>query len=373
MRIAIITLPLHTNYGGILQAYALQTVLQRMGHEVVLLDQSPYRRLPLWRKPLSYTKRAVNKFIFRNGSNIFVEKHYNQTYPIVSQFTQIFINKYINRIEVDNLSDLKEGVFDGIVVGSDQIWRPLYYPNIANAYLSFAASWNIKRVAYAPSFGTDSCEYTYKQIKCCMQELRKFNAVSVREDSGVRLCDKYFGVKAEHVLDPTMLLEVEDYIQVIRKANLPNTMGSLLCYILDDTKEKQDIIEKIAETKELIPFKVNSKVEDYNAPLNERIQPPVEQWLNGFYCAKLVVTDSFHACVFSILFNKPFIVIGNKERGLSRFTSLLRLFDLEDKLVYSTHDVCLDKVMDIDYDSINSKRKILLEKSNAFLLKNLRM
>lgn len=72
-------------------------------------------------------------------------------------------------------------------------------------------------------------------------------------------------------------------------------------------------------------------MEDWSAPLAERIQPPVEQWLRGFMDAELVVTDSFHACVFSILFHKPFVVVGNKERGLARVKSLLKMFGLEER------------------------------------------
>lgn len=372
MRIAIITLPLHTNYGGILQAYALQTVLQRMGHDVVLLDKSPYRKLACWRKPLSYTKRVINKFLLRKDTKVFIEKYYNRNYPIVSQFTQIFIDKYINRIEVDDFAKLEKYLFDAIVVGSDQIWRPLYYPKIATAYLDFTASWNIKRVAYAPSFGTDKWEYTNRQTKSCAKALRKFDAVSVREDSGVGLCEEHLGVKAEHVLDPTMLLSKEDYIQIIRESNVPKCAGSLLCYVLDDTKDKQDIIEKIAQTKGLVPFKVNSKVEECNAPLHERIQPSVEQWLKGFHEAKFVITDSFHATAFSILFGKPFIVIGNKERGLSRLKSLLKLFDLDNHLIVIGDLIEFDTDYSLDTQTINLKLDNFRMKSLEFLISSLK-
>ena len=93
------------------------------------------------------------------------------------------------------------------------------------------------------------------------------------------------------------------------------------------------MIKRIADEKGLKPFNVKSQSDDVNSPLSERIQPPLEQWLRGFYDAEFVVTDSFHACVFSILFNKPFIVYGNASRGMSRFTSLLDLFGLRNSLM----------------------------------------
>ena len=334
MRIGILTLPLHTNYGGILQAYALQTVLERMGHEIVVIDTPNVKPMP---SPFTLGKRLVKRLLgYRVG--VFSEWKHNRVYPIISQHTQPFVDKYIHRKELNSPEELQEGDFDAIVVGSDQIWRPKYYGKIENAYLAFAKDWNIKRIAYAASFGTDDWEYTPEQTKMCGKLLKLFDAVSVREASGVGLCKEHFGVEAQHVLDPTMLLDKEDYIRLIKAAGTPKSKGTLLNYILDETPEKLSLIENVAKEKNLIPFRVNSRVEDRTAPLEERIQPPVEQWIRGFYDAEFVVTDSFHACVFSILFGKPFVVVGNKERGMARFKSLLKMFGLEDRLVSSIED-----------------------------------
>ena len=334
MRIGILTLPLHTNYGGILQAYALQTVLEWMGHDVVVIDTPNVKPSP---SLMTLCKRIIKRLLGKHVGVIYEWKH-NKEYPIISQHTQPFVDKYIHRKIVSSPTELQEKDFDAIVVGSDQIWRPKYYGKIENAYLSFAKKWNIKRIAYAASFGTDDWEYTHKQTIECGNLLKMFDAVSVRESSAVNLCKEHFGVDVQHVLDPTMLLDKEDYIRLIEAANTPKSKGTLLNYILDETPEKRTLIEQIAKDKGLVPFRVNSRVEDHNAPLEERIQPPVEQWLRGFYDAEFVVTDSFHACVFSILFNKPFVVIGNKERGMARFNSLLRLFNLESRIIVNFDD-----------------------------------
>ena len=334
MRIGILTLPLHTNYGGILQAYALQTVLERMGHEVVVFD-TPRKRwnIPLWKKPLVYGKRFIKRYLLGDKSCvIFKEKKIEREYPIICQNTQTFIDKYIHLKKVNSLYDLNPKDFDCIVVGSDQIWRPLYYSGIENAFLKFAEGWNIRRIAYAASFGTDKWEYTPKKTEECRRLMKLFNGVSVREESGVELCKQHFNVTAQHVLDPTMLLDAEDYISLFKKSNTPKSKGSLLCYILDETEEKQQIINHIAKEKGLIPFKINNG-KNNQASIKERIKPSVEQWLRGFYDAEFIVTDSFHACVFSILFKKQFIVIGNKERGMARFISLLGMLGLESRLV----------------------------------------
>lgn len=333
MKIGILTLPLHTNYGGILQAYALQTVLERMGYETCLIEKKRKSvRLPLWKVPLTYGKRMA-KNLTGHPFPIFYEQKINREMPIVRQNTDKFINKYIKRKIVDSFDEIQASDYDAFVVGSDQIWRPMYFNDrIERAYLDFTEGWNIRRIAYAASFGTDEWEYTPGQTKRCRDLLKQFDAVSVREASGAVLCRKHFGINASHVLDPTMLLEKEDYIRLFENAHTPKSNGTLLNYILDDTPEKTALTDRIAKERGLVPFRVNAKG-DISLPIESRIAPPVEQWLRGFYDAEFVVTDSFHACVFSILFNKPFLVVGNQKRGLSRFISLLGTFGLEDRLI----------------------------------------
>ena len=248
MRIGILTLPLHTNYGGILQAYALQTVLERMGHEVSVITTPNKAKLPVWKWPYSYPKRMIKKYILGKNEHVFFESYYNRVYPIVGQHTLQFIDKYIHYFEVGKLLDLKENNFDAFVVGSDQVWRPMYYPTkIENAYLDFARDWNVKRMAYAASFGTSDWEYTAGQTRRCRELLRKFDVVSVREESAVGLCRKFLGVNASHVLDPTMLLDVQDYIDLVESANVPKSKGTLLYYILDETKPTTDLISRLAD------------------------------------------------------------------------------------------------------------------------------
>ena len=127
--------------------------------------------------------------------------------------------------------------------------------------------------------------------------------------------------------------------------------------------EKTALVNKIAEEKHLVPFRVNSMIENPMSPLNERIQPPVEQWLRGFYDAAFVVTDSFHACVFSILFNKPFIVFGNYERGIGRFISLFEFFNINNVLISKQH---YNIRPELDYIEINKKH--VLYKNNSLML-----
>lgn len=373
MRIGILTLPLHTNYGGILQAYALQTVLERMGHKVVVFDTPNRMPLPPLKDiPKCFLKRIIKKILGRN-QKIFYEYYQNKkVIPVVSQNTQRFINSYIHRQEIRDFNELDEKSYDAIVVGSDQVWRPLYFvpgwrwQEIENAFLSFASKWNIKRLSYAASFGTDDWEFTDLQTRRCKALLQVFDAISVRETNGVTLCKKYFDIDSVHVLDPTMLLNEADYSIFFQKANTPKSNGTLLNYILDETEKSSALIMNVANQKFLRAFSVTNPHEnDETKPLNERIKPSVEKWLRGFYDAEFVITDSFHACVFSILFKKQFVVVGNKERGLSRIESLLLCFGIENRIVEDSAQVM--RLPLIDYDTVYIKLEKYRKKSFEFL------
>lgn len=337
MKIGILSLVLHTNYGGILQSYALQTVLERMGHDVVVLNRDRSIPWSLRLHIINCGKYLIKRYILGRKTTYKSLDCQNRERREREQFTQAFIDRYVhtrmvNRLTVDSFSDI-----EAVVVGSDQVWRPRYFKKqwntgIEDAYLKFLTDGNTKRISYAASFGTDDWEYNVDETKNSKQLLQRFNAVSVREQSGIELCKKYLSRKdVEWVLDPTMLLNKEDYERLIPQDM--KSSGDLMCYVLDDNSLVSTLIKRVAEEGNYNAFYANSKVSDKKIPNKERIQPPVEQWLAGFRDARLVITDSFHACVFSILFHKPFIVIGNRKRGYSRFESLLKLFGLENRLI----------------------------------------
>lgn len=374
MRIGVLTLQLHNNFGGILQAYALQKVLKDFGHNVVLIDKSRYVSLGPWYKryPI-YIKRGINRYILGKDIIVKADVEQNRVPKTIAKYTEPFIEKYIRRVYTKDFSNIREKDFDVLIVGSDQIWRPKYFfSKIENAYLDFAKEWKIKRITYAASFGTEEWEYTEEQTNNCAALLKKFNAVSVRESSAVQLCSDNFGVKAEQVLDPTILLCKEDYIKLFKDYNTAQSDGNLFCYILDEGEEKKSIIDCIAKEKGLKPFYVNSRYEELDAPLEERIQQPVEKWLRAFNDAEYIVTDSFHACVFSIIFNKPFIVYGNRERGLSRFKSLLSIFGLEERIVSTKEEATKAISEPIDWERVNEVHRQWKEKSMSFLVNNLK-
>lgn len=365
MRISILTLPLDRNYGGILQCYALQTVLRHMGHEVKILSKPKYGYSYCVIYPLSIFKRLLKRFLLRYNVSIFKPSH-----EIVSANIDIFVNRYFTKYTKRHWNSSISKQFDAVIVGSDQIWRPQYSESIEHSFLSFLDGKNIKRISYAASFGVDECEYNEEQIKKCSSLLRQFDAVSVREASGIDICRNYLGVDAVQMLDPTLLLNVDDYCRLIDNTDTCPIEGSMLVYILDDTEEKRYLIETVAKERGLIPFYINIDTEDSTIPLENRIKIPVEQWLRSFRDASFVFTDSFHGCVFSIIFRKEFIAIGNKARGLSRFHSLLNQFSIDGRLILSKEEYENNRALlteEIDYNKVCDKLNYERNRSYEFI------
>lgn len=367
MKIAILTLDLQTNFGGILQAYALQTVLERMGHEVVHLQAKHSRLHNPVVMPLVWCKRLYRKY-FQGDRQLPI---FENPYKWAGKNTDRFISSNLN-CRFLAPEEWNEGLareYDVIVVGSDQVWRPNYTSDVTRFFTAFLGHSDICRIAYAASFGVDVNEFSDEQLACGREYLKLFSAISVREESGIRLCKELFDVQACQVLDPTMLLRREDYQRFTSTA--PQSPGNLMVYVLDRTEEKDAFISGFAEKRGLVPFYANSKTEipwDVDIPIGERKQPPLETWLRGFADAEFVLTDSFHACVFSILFHKPFGVFVNLERGLSRIESLLRPLGLMDRCIT---DAPVDLDRSIDWKLIDNVLMQKAESSMEFLKQGL--
>lgn len=360
MKIAILTLPPRENYGGILQCYALQHTLEKMGHKVTIIDE-PYKteEIPHFQMVLRICKRIIYKYILRKSCHIFIEKEMERLRVTIRQHIERFMNEYLHRKIYQTVSDIQENEYDAFIVGSDQIWRYKYYQPIDNAFLAFTKDWKIKRISYAASFGIDFWDYNKTDTEKCKKAIRLFNAISVREESGIHLCKKYLNADAQWVVDPTMLLQKEDYMQLIDNNKTPPCKGNLFCYILDSNSDKENLIKRIAKEKQLIPFAMTESDGDIKSNVKGLIKQPIECWLKAFRDAEFVITDSFHACVFCIIFEKPFVVFGNKDRGMARFDSLFKRFNLNNNLLYTSSDYITGK----DYSLPTNIREILTKSS----------
>lgn len=370
MKIAILTQPLIQNYGGILQCYALQTILQNMGHEVVVLNRTynfSYKQIIL--QIGSLIKSVILKFILRKKNkrliNPLLENYrelleYNSPDPKrVNSFKKQYIRLSKGLWTSKDLGNYcKQNRFDVIIVGSDQVWRELYSPCITDYFLGFLSNKDkTKKIAYAASFGTSENPISYEGIKLCKKHINKFDAISTREISGVKLVKELFNKDASLVLDPTLLLSAEDYIQLIKEDDSVSEMphDTLTTYILDWSHKKKKCIDGIAAELKLLNR--NDIYPDDSSSYSFRMKS-IPQWLASFRNARYVITDSFHGCVFSIIFRKDFAVIINNERGSDRFTSLLRILELEDRIISVDDKESIMPVLTTPIAYANVERKI---------------
>lgn len=365
MKIGILTQSMAANYGCNLQAYALQTVLERMGHEVEILDRwgidprlgkkTYVQKLKLIIKDIA--KICLNRPIYHAIS--YNDRKYFWRHFLEFQKTYLHLSRPFYNTE-DLKSYTLHNHFEGYVVGSDQVWRPDYNKNgmLQNMFLDFADSEDVKRVAYAASFGIDSWTFSEEETQVCALLSKKFDGISVREDSGVGLCRDFLGVDATQVLDPTLLLSKDDYDRIIEGRKTTDINGQLYCYILDSCMEAKRTMERVSEITGFKPYTCLPLMPEGTYRPTDRkasVLPSIEQWLRCFRDAEMVLVDSFHGMVFSIIYNKPFWVVANPKRGITRFVSLLSLLGLEDRIVTYNSIVELDLNRPVDWAKVRSR------------------
>ena len=357
MKIALLNLPFDNNYGGNLQRYALIKVLQGMGHEVEHINLHCSYSLPWYKYPYSIPKRIIKKYLLgKKDEVVFLEKKLEEDMKQRLSLASRFYEKYIPHTDVcTNIKQIIEktsGKFDAYLVGSDQVWRKGSTRQIGlkNYLLDFTKEMYVKRIAYAVSFGVSGNLLKQKEITSIKQNYARFDAVSVREKSALELINDYgWNYPTPSLcLDPTLLLSENDYFEIIDENDTDDlTSGKIFSYILDET-EKTKFISNF--------YKKHLEKEIVKVGLNDTADVSICQWLNNIRCADLVITDSYHGCVFSIIFNRPFVFLGNKGRGNSRIESLFEMLGIKS-----------DDTLKIDYVYVNNKIKELMSISKCFL------
>lgn len=356
MKIGILTQHFLLNYGGIIQNFALQQVLMKLGHDPLTFEHDTcYSRTRWFLRTIKHILRTRS---FRNLP----------VYPIYKGRigNKNFIKFVLRNIRSFPVKDFVPSLtaqygIDAYVVGSDQVWRPDFNlgPRLGNMFLDFADD-KVKKLSYAASFGCKEWEYTKEQEKTCSRLARRFDAISVREASAVDLCKSHFGVDASLVLDPTLLLNKEDYEKVCN--NIPKKEKHIFVYSLVVGESVMNVASKVSEAKDL-PIVVKE------AGGKVKKEDTIEDWFAEFRDAEYVVTDSFHGMVFSIIFNKPFSIVMNPSGGNDRYISLLSQLGLTECIV---DEKLTPSSAIIDWEQVCSRLNVLRESSLLFLKRNLR-
>lgn len=359
MKIGILTHPIIKNYGGVLQAFASQCFLKKNGHEAWIIDREfNYIDSLSGCKLLIFRIKQIIKSVI--GLKSFPENKKNQNIAL-------FKEKYINpitckfRYNKDMKSLQSTYKFEALYVGSDQVWRKGYTPCIKNYFLDFVEGIpEIKRIAYAASFGSDNWDFDKSTTLRCKNLLSKFDLVSVREQRGVELCKNVFDVDSYLVCDPTLLLEKEDYEKLFLSE--PDVSSDFLfCYLLDPSDIKKKFIHNYANKTNLL---VSSII-----PKESEELPSISRWLSSIAKSKFVITDSYHGMIFSIIFNKPFFVLNNKHRGNSRFHTILEKLQIQKRIIEDLDSFDDKQVPDLNWTMVNSRVESFRRASTEKLLK----
>lgn len=321
-KIGIVNLQVDSNYGGHLQRYALMQVLQRMGYKPIHINlRRPWEHKSV-RKRITALLKLCIKLVYYTiiKCDCFSAKKEWLNYQLRKPITDKFYNKHIKHTRpIYDKNDLKKYAdFPIYIVGSDQVWRyeyanPIF--GIETYFLGFIpVTSQSLRIAYGASFGSNYADYPKLCLGAIGNLINKMNSISVREESAIQIMSSYGWETSDitSVLDPTLLLTSEDYESILE----PNTSAldsDIFCYILDSTEYKTEIIQNISEQLKLSTHILSE---------NERNLCSIEQWLRYFKEAKVVITDSYHGMLFSIIFKKTFKVIINNERGAARFYSV---------------------------------------------------
>ena len=236
-----------------------------------------------------------------------------------------FLKNHLKIKEIKNFSDIKKNDYNFIIVDSDQVWAFSFKYILEIGFLSFANNWKIKKIVYGASLGHDHWNVNRKIINSAKKLIKQFSGISVREEQSIEIINKYLGIRPQFVLDPTFLIEKEDYSKILKnfKTNLDINKKYLCSYILDKSKTKSSYIRKVRQylNYSVIDMKVGSK-------------NFIEKFIFSINICKSVITDSFHGTVFSIIYNKPFLTFINKKRGKIRFYSLGKIFNIKDRFIY---------------------------------------
>lgn len=345
--IGIITIIDNNNYGNRLQNYALSKTLKKYKKVQTLNNES-----------FSNSKKM---YFFRKIKNLRFKGTYSENLRRKENF--ISFNKNIDFADkmINAFSDSKE--FEYTIVGSDQVWNPDFGRLRDVDLLTFVEP--EKRISYAASFGINEIPENLK--KTVSKELKKFKAISVREDRGKEIVEELSGRKDIEVLvDPTMLLTSEEWDKVSKKPTMLKKDKYILNYFLGElSEERKNEIERIAKENncEII------NILDKNSPFYE-CGPSEFLYLekNAF----LICTDSFHSSVFAILYNRPFIIFDREQKNLvnmnSRLETLIKKFKLKDR---KFEGKITEKNLNHDYTEAYKILEEERKKSDKFLKKAL--
>lgn len=376
-KVGILTINDYSNYGNRLQNYASQEIIKELGYEVETVVNISKPKSRIEERSINKVER-IHKFIslpFNDKVFLIKEKINNKVYSkkinkareIKEEKFRDFTKKHIFEtnycISDESIPEDLNDKFDFFITGSDQVWNPIYRCGSKIDFLQFADK--KKRIAYSPSFGISSIPEVYvEDYKCWLKE---FEFLSVREEAGARIIKKLTDRDAEVLLDPTMMLSKEKWMSISNQSRFKPKEKYILTYFLGKLgNEYKKVINRVAK---LYDFKVINLGSTRDLDLFSSDPSEFIDYINS---SSIFFTDSFHGVVFSIIFEKPFIVCDRVENGVSmssRIDTLLNKFNLDSRKISNLKDY--DNILNVDYLNAKEILKEEQEKTLNYLKKAL--
>lgn len=332
-QVGILTLHYGLNYGGVLQTYATKEILSSLGYSPIIIDRIP----AIFGKSYPFKRAFIHPFT----QHAFFAFRKNELRPISKP---IFSPSELSTFITDSK-------LYGIVVGSDQVWRKGVFSVEGDYFLIKEQNIPIKKIAFAASMGIGKWEYNEEETQEITSSLKRFDGISVRETESVGLLKSNCDMDATNVADPTIIANPSIYDKLIGKSKT-NCKGKLVTYILDWSDTKKEVINSISKSLNLEVHDILKRDYTKRSTIKRIISPSpsVYDWVGSIKSADYVITDSFHGTAFSLIFNKQFTTIGNPERGMARFNSLLGQVGLTNRITTGKETI---ETNDIDYSIVN--------------------
>jgi hypothetical protein len=379
-KVAIVSCYFKHNYGSVLQAYATQMFLDKLGieNETINISQNKdfsngkrkyylgqISNFSFIKSKLGMVKLKVYKKINKKlGNNITIrDEKYNE-------FKQNFKLSYPYK----NYKELNEACkqYSSILVGSDQLWLPVNV--VANYYTLNWVPNDVNKISLSTSFGIAEIPTKYKSKY--KEFLNRIDYLSVRETSGIKLIKQITGRTAKLVCDPTMLLNKQEWMQIQKKEPIISEKY-ILCYFLGKNIEHRKFAEKLREKTgyKIISLNHADEYVKYSDIFADEMPYDIgpKEWLNLIRNAQYVCTDSFHGTVFSLINNVEFFTFerykskNSKISTNSRIYSLLELVELKERILNGNEDIEEMLKNKIDFTTVNSKIDMFRKESIEFL------
>lgn len=369
-KVAILTLNGYFNYGNRLQNHALQEVLKSIGFEAetVINGNEPKgnRNYTLVERIDNLIKKSPREIFDRLEYKTWAKRNKDEIKEseeirtkVFKKFTYDYIKETDYTISDNNIPKDLSDRYSYFVTGSDQVWNPDYIYGSSIYFLTFASKH--KRIAYAPSFGVSEIKPEY--IEDYREWISGMHRLSVREDDGAKIIKELTGRDAPVLVDPTLLLTKEKWLSIAKEAKNKPKGNYLLTYFLGGIPPKyKKQIKKIAKVNNLEVINL-ADIRD-----KETYRTGPSEFIDYINSCSVFCTDSFHGAVFSILFEKPFIVyerMGSTLSMFSRIETLLKKFKLESRKAENIKSN--EDVFNIDFSHVPAILEAERKKSYDFL------